>query len=108
MSVGAQTGKGTWDQTFTDLAVAWRDLAQRTQSQVMQATAVGSALAYMEAQGYDNNASNPNNPGQETDAAYAAALIGYFTTLSGIVLGTQTQSSDFPFVNAMAPVMAGR
>jgi len=108
MSVGIQGGKQAWDQNLTDLALAWRALAMQTQKVIGPATAVGTALAFMQAQGYDNTTANAQNPSSQTDAAYAAQLIGYFSTLAGVVQGSATQASQFNFVNAMGPVMAGQ
>jgi hypothetical protein len=87
MSVGVQTNKGAIDASLTDLAVTLRNLAQKANNLMTPLQASGQPIATVLAElGYATDP-NPANPGGVSDAAWAAQLIGYMSTMSGVYYG---------------------
>jgi len=92
--VGRQADKDSIDQDLSDLAVQWRTLAQRARNLGTQVNGQGDGLAYLIAHGYDNVTANPDNPGAQTDAAWAHQAVDYFANLEGVYFGTVAQGGD--------------
>jgi len=116
MSVGAQVNKASIDASLTDLAVSFRNLAERAARLSTQVNGQGNGSAFLVRAGYDNVANNPENPGSQTDAAWALQEIAYLNTLVGVYHGAVRQGGDgsagsattFDFHNALSLLWSGQ
>jgi len=108
MAVGRQADKDSIDQDLTDLAVQFRTLCQRARNLNTQVNGQGDGLAYLVARGFDNVTANPDNPGSQTDAAWAHQAVDYFSNLQGVYFGTATQPTDFNYDSAFAVLWGGQ
>lgn len=107
MSVGSPLSSSQVDNILTSLAVNFRNLAQQAANLSIEINGQGQGLAVLEALGYSNTA-NAANPGGISDAAWALQLVNYFSNVSGVWFGTATQSAEFNYNNASAPLWAGQ
>jgi hypothetical protein len=107
MPVGMQATNLTIDQTLTTLATSLRNIMEelRRLSTFVNNGAGGTPVQILTAAGYNN--ANSNAPGNQSDAAYAAYMIGLFNTVSALYYGTATQPSAYNYDTALAPLWAG-
>jgi len=64
-----------------------RDIMQQAVNLSTQVNGSGQGLASLEAIGF-SSAANPDNPGDQSDAAWALEVIAYFNTVAGVYFGT--------------------
>jgi hypothetical protein len=114
MAVGTQTNKGAIDASLTDLAVTLRNLAQKANNLMTPLQASGEPIATVLAQlGYATDA-NAANPGGLSDADYAAQLVGYMSTMSGVYYGQiaianpDGTTAAINFNTALSPTWGGQ
>lgn len=80
-----------------------------------QVNGTGQGLEYLESIGY-SSAPNPENPGDQSDAAWALQVIAYLNTVAGVYFGGVRQGGDgtagsavaFNFNNALAELWNGQ
>jgi hypothetical protein len=113
VSVGAQSNKQDIDQTLTDLAVAFRNLCQRSVNLSTEVNGQGDGLTVLVSLGYSDTP-NPGNPGGQSDAAWALQALAYLNTVAGVYYGTVQQggqngtgAATFDFHNALSLLWAG-
>ena len=102
MTVGAQGNQAQVNQTLTQLAIQWRNLAQQTLQQGQYLNKEG--LTGLEAMGFS-----------PTDAAAVLTLVDYMMTCAGCYKGTVQQGGSggtgailFNFEDALTPLWAGQ
>jgi len=107
MPVGMQATSATMDQTLTTLSVSLRNVMseiRRLSTQVNNGVG-GTPTQVLTAMGYSNT--NSDAPGNQSDASYAAYLIGLFTTITALYYGTATQPATYDYDNALSALWAG-
>jgi hypothetical protein len=107
MTVGGTSSSATVDQAITDIAVGFRELAQKAINLSMQVNGQNNGLAVLQQYGYSSTA-NPSNPGGVSDAQFAQNMIAYLNTIGGFINGTAGAQPQFNFNNALASTWAGR
>lgn len=114
MSVGGQTSKVQIDQSLTDLAVAWRLISTKSTNLLTQLASSGDMHGTLVALGYSDSP-NAANPGGVSDAAYAANLVSYMSSIAGVYFGTVQHGGTggtgailFNYNNALSPLWAGQ
>lgn len=112
MSVGLQFNKDQVDSKLTSLAVQMRNVMTYVGYLNTQVNGQGNGLAVLEAAGYSADA-NPDNPGSQSDAAYALQKLAYLNTVAGVYYGTVQQggaggtgAAEFDFDNALSTLWA--
>lgn len=94
MPVGQQPSQGSVNQTLTNLALQWRDLAQQSVQQREYLNSLGAAG--LEAINFTAQ-----------DAATVLLLIDYMGTVADVYHGVATQATTFNFENALTSLWAG-
>lgn len=115
MGVGQATSNVTIDANLTRLAVELRNVLTEARRLDTQVNGQGAGLAFLENAGY-SAAANANNPGGQSDAAWALQAIAYLNTIAGVYLGEVRQGGDgtagsavtFAFDNALSLLWGGQ
>lgn len=105
MSVGSQPNEGNINQTLTQLAQAWRDLAVSTEQQWAYLNKLG--LTGLEALGFGSTP-NPANNGAVSDAQAILDDIDHLVIPAQVYRGTGTQASAFNFEDFLTHLWAGQ
>ncbi len=85
--VGVQPNNANINNSLTGIAVQMRTIMQQAANLSTQVNGTGQGLAYLEAAGF-SSAANADNPGDQSDAAWALEVIAYFSTVAGVYFGT--------------------
>lgn len=107
MPVGAVIGSDQTNNTITALAVNLRNVMTEIHRLDLSVNGQGQGLAYLESIGFGADP-NPANPGGESDAEYALAIISYLNTVAQLYFGTAAQSPPFNFDQELSQVWAGQ
>lgn len=98
--VGAQPNNATINNSLTNLALQLRNIMVQIRNLNTQVTSTGNPLAYLASIGFAQT-SNSGNPGDMSDAAYAASLVSQLYVIAGLYYGIVTAPVT---VSATAPV----
>jgi hypothetical protein len=101
MSVGNQQTKAGMDNALSSFTQQLSAICQQIRDLNTQVNGTGAGAAYLANLGYTTTA-NPDNPGSQSDQAWALQALAYLNNMSGVWFGTAEVTPPFSFDNALA------